>query len=88
MAHAIENQPPSNEGLDQDKLLQRRLVELDENTVVDLEQTHNLQSLPRLGVHLVDTLQTNDEGQFGLLRDKEVALALGLALQPDLFPLL
>jgi hypothetical protein len=42
--------------------LQGSLGELDEDTIVDLEQAQQLQCLALFGVNLVDTLNPNDKG--------------------------
>ena len=58
------------------------LVELDEDTVVDLTEPEKLEHLLDLGGHLVDTADTDDKGQLGLGGHVEVALLLSLPLQP------
>lgn len=72
-----------NERLDDLQHLQSSLSELDEDTVVYLQQTEQLQSLALLGINLVDTLDADDEGELGLSGDEEGAIALGLALGID-----
>merc|ERR1719433_420813 len=64
------------------------LVHLDEDPVVDLPQSEELQDLPDLGRDLVDTADPHHEGQLGLGRDVVVPVLLGVALQPDLISLL
>jgi hypothetical protein len=64
-----------NERLDNLQHLQGSLGELDEDTVVDLEQTEELQSLALLGINLVDTLRLG--GNVKLVR------LFGLALQTN-----
>ena len=64
--------------------LRGSLGELDEDTVVDLEQAKKLQSLALLGIDLVDTLDADDESELRLGRNVELVLLLGLALQTDL----
>ena len=49
--------PPGNVGLCQSEHVQRGLVELDEDTVVDLQQAEQLQHLAGLGVKTVDTVR-------------------------------
>lgn len=56
-------------GLDDLQHLNGSLGQLDEDTVVDLEETEELESLALLGINLVDTLDANDESQLGLGRD-------------------
>jgi len=64
------------------------LVHLDEDSVVDLPQSEELEDLPDLGRHLVDTTDPHDEGQLGLGGDVVVTVLLGITLQPDLVSLL
>lgn len=71
-------------GFDDLQHLNGGLGQLDEDTVVDLEETEELESLALLGIDLVDTLDADDEGELRLGRDVEVAALLGLAGQPDL----
>merc|ERR1719340_605687 len=54
------------------------LVQLDENTIVDLSETEELQNFANLGSDLVDTTDTHDKGQLGFSADVEVARFLGL----------
>jgi hypothetical protein len=63
------------------------LGDLDEDTVVDLEETEELEDLAGLGRHLVDTLDTDDEDQVGLSRDVGRVLRLGNAVKTDLLTL-
>jgi hypothetical protein len=49
------------------------LGEFDEDTVVDLEETEELEDLARLGRDLVDTLDADDKGELGLLINEERA---------------
>ena len=58
------------------------LVDLDEDSVVDLPQSEKLQDLLDLGGDLVDTTDSHDEDQLRLGGDIVVALLLGIALQP------
>lgn len=74
-------------GLDDLQHLSGSLGKLDEDAVVDLEQAEKLEGLALLGVDLVDTLDTHDEGKLGLGRDVEGALLLGDALKADLLAL-
>merc|ERR1719266_885370 len=64
------------------------LVHLDEDSVVDLPQSEQLQDLLDLGRDLVDTTDPHDENQLGLGRDVVVSVLLGIALKPDLVSLL
>jgi len=76
-----------NEWLDNLEHLTGGLGELDEDTVVDLEKTEELESLALLGVNLVDTLDTDNEGEPGLSGDKESIVALGGTLGLNDVPL-
>ena len=58
------------------------LVHLDEDAVVNLSQSHQLETLPDLGWNLVDTTDSHDKGEFWLGSNIIVALLLGLASQP------
>ena len=58
------------------------LVDLDEDSVVDLPQSEQLENLLDLGGHLVDTTDPHDEDQLGLGGNIVVAVLLGIALQP------
>lgn len=63
------------------------LGDLQEDTVVDLEETEQLEDLAGLGGHLVDTLDTDDEDQLGLGRDVGRVIGLGGAAKTDLLTL-
>ena len=58
------------------------LVHLDEHSVVDLPQSEELQNLPDLGRHLVNTTDPHDESQPRLSWDVVVTILLGVTLQP------
>lgn len=58
------------------------LVDLDEDSVVDLPQSEQLENLLDLGGHLVDTTDSHDKDELGLSGDIEVSLLLGITLQP------
>ena len=58
------------------------LVNLDEDSVVDLPQPEELEDLLDLGGHLVDTADSHDKGELGLSCHVVVALLLGITLQP------
>merc|ERR1719443_2177811 len=64
------------------------LVDLDEDSIVDLSQPEELKDLLDLGGHLVDTTDPHDKDQLGLSGNIIVALLLGITLQPDLVSLL
>ena len=72
-----------DEGVDDLQHLGGGLGELDEDTVVDLEETEELEGLALLGIDLVDTLDADDEGELGLGGDEERALLLRGALGLD-----
>jgi len=63
------------------------LGDADEDTVVDLEETEELEDLAGLGGNLVDTLDADNEDQLGLGRDVERAILLGSAGEADLLTL-
>lgn len=63
------------------------LGDTDEDTVVDLDETEELQNLAGLGRDLVDTLDTDQEDQLGLSRDIEGAILLGNTSKTDLLTL-
>jgi hypothetical protein len=66
----------SDERLDDLQHLAGGLGEADEDTVVDLEKTEELEGLALLGVDLVDTLDTDNKGKAGLSGDEERVVAL------------
>lgn len=78
----------SNIRLNDAEHLSSSLGKLDKDTVIDLEQTQELEDLARLGGDLVDTLDTDNEDKLGLSRDVEAALFLGKTVQTDLLLLL
>lgn len=77
----------SDEWLNDTQHLDSGLGQADEDTIVDLQKTEQLQSLALLGVDLVDTLDTDNEGKLGLSWDVEGALSLGQAVKTDLLTL-
>ena len=74
----------SNERLDNLQHLHGGLGHLDEDTIVYLKKSEELQGFPFLGINLVDTLNTNNEYKLGFFRDVEAVALLRLARQPDL----
>merc|ERR1719410_594105 len=72
---------PGDVGLADPQHVRCGLVELDEDSVVDLTEPEELEHLLDLGGHLVDTADTDDKGQLGLGGHVEVALLLSLPLQ-------
>merc|ERR1719430_873485 len=79
---------PGNVGLADSKHVDGGLVQLDEDTVVDLPQTEQLEDLLDLGRDLVDTTDSHHEGKLGVGRDIVVTLFPGFTPQPDLVSLL
>jgi hypothetical protein len=74
-------------GVDNGQHLLGGLGQADEGTAVDLEQTEELQDLAGLRGNLVDTLDTDNEDQLGLVIDVEVTLLAGSTSQADLLTL-
>jgi hypothetical protein len=74
-------------GLDDLEHLGGGLGDLDEDTVVDLEETEQLEDLAGLGGHLVDTLDTDDEDQLGLSGDVGRVIGLGGTRETNLLAL-
>ena len=63
------------------------LCDTDENTVVDLQETHQLHDLARLRGNFVDTFDTDNEQKFWLLRNVKAALLLCNTSKTDLLAL-
>ena len=61
----------------------RRVVELDEHTILDLAKSQETQNLLLLRWHCVDTTDTNHERHFSALRHVELALLARVALGFD-----
>jgi hypothetical protein len=76
-----------NVGVDDGQHLLGSLGETDEGTAVDLEQTEQLEDLAGLGSDLVDTLDTDNEDQLGLILNVEVTLLAGNTVEADLLAL-
>jgi hypothetical protein len=74
----------SDVGLDQLKHLSGSVGETEEDTVVDLEKTEQLEDLAGLGSDVVDTLDTDNEDKLGLGGNVEVTVGLGLTTKTDL----
>jgi hypothetical protein len=74
-------------GLDDLEHLSGGLGDADEDTVVDLEETEELEDLAGLGGHLVDTADADNEDQLGLGVDVGRVLLLGNAVKTDLLAL-
>jgi len=79
---------PGDVGFANPKHADGGLVELDEDSVVDLTQAEQLQDLLDLRRDLVDTTDAHHEGQLGLGRHIVAVVLLGLPLEPDLVALL
>jgi hypothetical protein len=77
----------SNPRLDDLDHLSGSLGDADEDTVVDLEKTEELQDLAGLGCDLVDTLDADQEDELALGRDVESAILLGSTSKADLLTL-
>jgi len=73
----------SDVGLDSSQHVQSSLVDFHQDTVVELSQSEKLQDLLDLGVHLVDTLGSDHEGDFGFGGNVEVAGVSGLSFLGD-----
>jgi hypothetical protein len=74
-------------GLNDLEHLSGGLGDLDEDAVVDLEKTEELEDLAGLGGNLVDTLDTDDEDQARLSGDVDGVIGLGGAREADLLTL-
>ena len=75
-----------HKGLNNLQHFHRGLGELDENTIIDLEQTQKLQSFALLGINLVDALDPDDKSKLGLFGNVDALALLGLARQPHPLP--
>jgi hypothetical protein len=73
--------------LDQTEHLLRRLGDLDEDAVVDLQETQELEDLARFWRDLVDAADADDEVDLWLGGDVEVAGGAGGAFETDFFAL-
>lgn len=78
----------SDPWLDDLEHLEGGLGHADKDTIVDLEETEKLQDLAWLWGDLVDTLDTDDEDELGLVWDVEGSLGLGDTSEADLLALL
>lgn len=75
---------PGDVGIGYTQHAQRRLVQLDESSVVDLTQAKKLEHLSDSGVESVDTSDSHDDGQLGFRWDVEVAMFTGISGQAKL----
>lgn len=73
--------------LDELEHLRGGLGQSDEDTVVDLEETEELQDLAGLGGNVVDTAETDNEDNLGLAGNVELAVGLGGTTETDLLTL-
>jgi len=78
---------PGDVRLDDAQHVQRGLVELDEDTIVDLPKPEKLQGLANTWMDLVDTSNTHDVGQLGFWWNVVVSVLSCNTTQPDLVPL-
>jgi len=76
-----------NVWLNQLEHLLSSLGQSDKHTVVDLEQSEELQNLSWLWCNVGDTTETNDKGNLGLSGNVEVTLGLCQSTEADLFTL-
>jgi len=60
-----------------------RLVQLDEDAIVELSQSQQLHDFSALGTQFIDTFDPDDEGYLGFGFNKEVTLGFGLSLGVD-----
>lgn len=74
---------PSNVGTDHLEHLEGGVVELNENSVVDLTKTQKLHDLANLGGDIVDTTNADNKGELGLGLDVEATRGTGSALGLD-----
>jgi len=79
---------PGDVGFANTEHVKGSLVKLDEDSIVDLSETEQLKSFADLGVNLVYTPNSNDEGQFSFSWNIIVALVPGLASKSDFIALL
>jgi len=68
---------PGNVGLYQSEHLEGGTVELDEDSIVDLSQSQQLQNLLDSGANSVDTSDTDNESQLSLRFNEEVTSVSG-----------
>ena len=88
LAHGFEVRVAvGDEGLDDLQHFRRGFCEADEAAVVDLEEAEELEGLALLGVDLVDTLDADDEDEFGFRWDVVGAFLLGYTSEADLLAL-
>jgi len=73
----------SDEGLDKSEHVDGGGVNADENTVVDLAKSQELEDLLHLGGHTDDTSDTDDEHQLLLGGDENLTVCLGVSAVVD-----
>jgi len=89
LAHRLEvGVSPSDVRLSNSQHVDRCLVQLNEDSIVDLAQTEQLENLARFGVKAIDTSDSDDEGDLGLVGHVEVVALAGLAGTTQLVQLL
>lgn len=89
LLHRLQVRVPEHHvGLHLLEHVHRRLVDAQEDAVVDLAQAHKLQDLASLGVQVVKATQAHHEHQLRLGLHVESALRARLALQPHKVSLL
>ena len=69
---------PGNVRVDNTEHLDSGLVQLDEDTIIDLSQTEKLKNLAGTRVDLVDTTNTDNEGESGFVGNVVVSGLLGV----------
>jgi hypothetical protein len=75
---------PSDVRIGDSQHAQRRFVQLNKSSVVDLTETQQLQNLSDSGVETVDTPDPHNDGQFGLGGNVKVAMFTSVARQAHL----
>jgi hypothetical protein len=71
---------PGNVGFNNLEHVEGGLVDSEEDSVVNLSESHQLKDLSRLGVDLVDTSNSNNESKFGSRSNVEVSSSTGSSL--------
>ena len=74
---------PHDVRLNLSQSVHRGFVHLHEDAVVNLSQSQQLQNVPRLRVHVVQTSQSHDKDQLLFRFDVEAALSSGFSLQAN-----
>jgi len=79
---------PGNVGFANSEHVNGSLIQLNENSVVDLTKSEKLQSLSYLGMNLVDTPNPDNKSQFGFSWNVIISLITCLSGQTDFIALL